>query len=113
MENDHNSSENNLTDQTVSTSASVRDVIEYEQTLEILQHMIKDPNSLKEGYKIFQKYETMRNFYTNLLKTIFNPQTDQKMRKLAASALKLFLRKNWSDDNYITNEERMVLYKLI
>jgi hypothetical protein len=33
-----------------------------------------------------------------------------KVIKLAASTLKIFLTKNWKDDEYINNEERMVFY---
>jgi hypothetical protein len=69
--------------------------------------MIKDPNYLKDGYKILSNYESHRNFYSNLCNIIFLNE-DSKIKKLAASVLKTFLNKNWSDNTLISNEEKMV-----
>jgi hypothetical protein len=71
--------------------------------------MIQNPLTLKNGYSTFKKFEGHRNFYLNLLKVIFNPDNKDKAKKLSCSTLKIFLNKNWSDDNYITNEERLVI----
>jgi hypothetical protein len=83
--------------------------IEYKTTDDLLYQMVKDPNILKDGYKIFSTYERFKNFYINLANVIFSPNVNTKVKKLASSTLKAFLIKNWSDDNYITNEERLVI----
>jgi hypothetical protein len=77
-------------------------------TEELLNGMTRDPNLLKDGYKIFSSYEKFKNFYINLANVTFSPNVDSKVKKLASSTLKTFLIKNWSDDNYITNDERLV-----
>jgi hypothetical protein len=89
-------------------SQTTRPSIEYEKIEEMLINMSKDPNLLKQGYSLISSYEKCRNFYLNFLKVIFISNLDSKVKKLAASTLRIFLNKNWSDDEYITNEERMV-----
>jgi hypothetical protein len=102
-------SNNDIGDHMVSTNeVSSREIIEYEKLEELLLNMSKDSNQLKQGYTIMSIYEKCRNFYLNFLKIIFANEKDIKVKKLAASTLKIFLTKNWSDDDYITNEERMV-----
>ena len=81
--------------------------IDYATTEQTLLKMIRDPNYLKDGYKIFSAYETYKNFYANLCHIIFN-STEPKVIKLAASVLRTFLTKNWSDSNYISTEEKLV-----
>jgi hypothetical protein len=86
----------------------LRSPIDYEKIELSLINMSKDPNLLKTGYSIISAYERNRNFYLNFLKLIFASECNDKVKKLAASSLKIFLTKNWSDDGYITNEERLV-----
>ena len=75
----------------------------------LVSNMAKDPEMLKSGYQLLSKYEMNRNFYLNLLKLIFSGEAiDNKSQRLACSVVATFLKKNWSDDSYITNEERMV-----
>jgi hypothetical protein len=94
----------------VSTSEpeTQRAPINYETIEHSLMNMSQDPNLLKSGYTILSSYERNRNFYINFLKVIFSSECNEKVKKLAASSLKIFLSKNWSDEAYITNEERLV-----
>ncbi len=87
---------------------TTRNAIELEKTEELLINMAKDPNLLKQGYSLFSNFEKFRNFYINFLKVIFLSSHEIKVKKLASSTLKIYLMKNWSDDEYITNEERLV-----
>lgn len=103
-------SENDTSDQiSLNTEIKItRTVVEFEKMEELLLYMSNDPNLLKQGYKLISEYEKNRNFYLNFMKVIFNSEHNTKVKKLAASTLKIFLNKNWSDENYITPEERMV-----
>lgn len=83
-------------------------VMEYSKTEELLKNMIQNSDMLKQGYKLFGNFETCKNFYVNLIKVIFESQSHDKIKKLAASTLKIFLNKNWSDENYITIDEKKV-----
>jgi hypothetical protein len=87
-----------------------RSAIEYEIIESTLINMSRDPNLLKNGYTQISLYEKNRNFYLNFLKVIFSSECTQNVKKLGASTLKIFLTKNWNDDSYITNEERLVIY---
>ena len=101
------------TEQLSNTEASsTRNIIEYEKIEQCLTSMATDPNLLKGGYNVIAQFERNRNFYLNFLKVIFSSNCGAHVRKLAASTLKIFLNKNWSDDSYITNEERLVSYYL-
>ncbi len=82
--------------------------LDYAITEQIVQKMTRDANYLKDGYKIFSTYEKFKNFYSNLCYIIFN-NTEPKSIKFAASVLKTFLTKNWSDSNYISTDEKLVL----
>ena len=94
------------------TTNSTRNIVEYEKIEQCLMSMTSDPNLLKGGYNVIAQYERNRNFYLNFLKVIFTSNCGEHVRKLAASTLKIFLNKNWSDDSYMTNEERLVIYYL-
>ena len=83
-------------------------VMEYSKTEELLNNMINNPDLLRQGYKAFTNFEKYRNFYINLLKVVFEIKHHDKVKKLAASSLKTFLNKNWSDDDYITVDEKKV-----
>jgi len=96
-----------MEDNNKDTVLITRPKIEFEKMEEVILTMINDQNLLKRGYIIFSDIENHRNFYINFLKIIFG-NYDAKCRKLCCSSLKIFLNKNWSDDNYITNDERLV-----
>ena len=102
------SNNENLESSTSQDNTLSRAVVEYEIIEGNLVNMSKDPNQLKTGYSTFTCFEKNRNFYLNLLNVIFNSGCCDQVKKLAASTLKIFLNKNWSDENYITNEERRV-----
>jgi hypothetical protein len=89
---------------------NINNTMDLKTTETLLCQMVKDPNMLKDGYKIFSAYENQRNFYTNLTTVLFTPNIENKIKKLCASTLKTFLIKNWSDDNFITNDERLVKF---
>jgi len=82
--------------------------VSFEEIEKILVTMSTEANLLKSGFNIFSSFETKNNFYLNFLKIILCSENSDKVKKLAASTLKIFLTKNWSDDNYIKNEERLV-----
>jgi hypothetical protein len=88
-------------------------IMDYTKTEELLNSMIQNPDMLKQGYKLFGNFETYKNFYVNLIKIIFESQANEKIKKLAASTLKIFLNKNWSDENYIQIDEKKVRISLI
>jgi hypothetical protein len=88
-------------------TTSIRGSIDYETIEQLVVKMSIDPYMLKEGFQIFSKFEKDRHFYLNLLRIMFSDKGD-KIKKLAGSTLHTFLRKNWSDDHYILNEERLV-----
>ncbi len=87
-------------------------VIEYSKTEEFLKNMTQNSDLLKQGYKVFGNFETCKNFYVNLIKIIFESQSNDKIKKLAASTLKIFLNKNWSDETYISLDEKKVRNKI-
>jgi hypothetical protein len=88
--------------------SNLKGVVEYETLESILLNMSRDAKLLKSGYTIISQYEKNRNFYLNFLKVIFDSSCGEIVKKLAASTIKIFLTKNWSDDTYISNEERLV-----
>lgn len=96
-----------ISTQTLET-AFTRTEVEYSLMEQLLINLSKIPNLLKQGYTLVANYEKCKNFYLNFLKIIFVSELDSKIKKLAASTFKIFLTKNLSDDEYITNEERMV-----
>lgn len=101
--------ENTETISTQIDNNSVSNSVDYETIQKILIEMADNTSLLKEGYNLISNYERNRNFYINFLKIIFSSNLNDKIRKLGASTLKIFLNKNWSDDSYITNEERLVI----
>lgn len=98
--------------ETISVEENSRAPIEYTTTESLIKTMVRDPQLLKDGFKTFSKYEKHQNFYINLLLVLFNTNLSDKDKKLAASTLKIFLRRNWSDNNYITDNERLVSFIL-
>lgn len=105
---------NNESEEQISTNAesiSERATVEYEKVEELLLNMTKDADILRRGYSLVANYEKNKYFYLNILKVIFSSEQDIKVKKLAASTFKIFLNKNWCDDEYMTNEERMVSFE--
>ena len=94
---------------------STNRVMEMSKTEELLRSMVENPDLLKQGYKVFSSFETHQNFYLNFLKMIFESNSNDVVKKLASSSLKIFLKKNWCDENYILVDEKMVqlLYNYI
>jgi hypothetical protein len=104
-------SNNDGGDQILSTNESnSTGILEYEQLEELIVNMTQDSNLLKQGYSLISNLEKCKGLYLNFLKIIFTTGMEGKVIKLAASTLKIFLTKNWKDDEYINNEERMVFY---
>lgn len=91
--------------------SSMRGPVDYETVEHLVKTMVKDPVFLKNGFHTFSKLEKYKNFYINLLSLIFTSELPEKDKKLAASTFKIFLKKNWSDNEYITDEERLVSTK--
>jgi len=83
-------------------------IIECEELEHILKQMVSDPNVLKNGYKILSEYEMHNKFLLNLLNIAVNPETQGDLRKLVCSTLKLFMKKNWDNEMFISNTEKMV-----
>jgi len=103
----HDKKKNQMNKKTVNTQNKIF-VMEYSKTEELLNNMINNPDLLRQGYKVITNFEKYRNFYVNLLKIVFEIKYPDKVKKLAASSLKTFLNKNWSDDEYITVDEKKV-----
>lgn len=89
-----------------------RSIMEYEVSEKLIKDMTHNSNSLQNGYKIFSQFEKSKNFYINLLNLIFNSNLSDKEKKLACSTVKIFLKKNWLDKAYITDDEKMVCFYL-
>lgn len=77
---------------------------------QIINEMVTYPVKLQSGYSLFSKIETCRGFYSSLLTLILCNQCSKSEIKLASSVLLNFLRKNWSDDNFISIEEKMEIF---
>ena len=76
--------------------------------------MLSDGNTLKNGYNILKEVETLNKFHLHMLNIVLNPQTSVQLRKLATCSLKIFIKKNWNDETYISFTEKMVaIYYII
>ena len=84
--------------------------IEYDELEHKLKLMVSDPNVLKNGYKILSEIELYNKFHLNLLNIVLNPQSSGHLRKLASCCLKIFTKKNWNNEAYISQTEKMVLF---
>jgi len=87
--------------------------IEYDDLEQKLKLMLSNSNDLKNGYNILKEVETFNKFHLNLLNIVLNPQSDNQLRKLACCSLKIFIKKNWNNEAYISFTEKMVINKLI
>lgn len=81
--------------------------------------MIIDQNNLKNGYKTLSNYEDFSGFYVGLLHLIFssvestdNIAANKVFIKLCSSSFLVFLKKNCSDENYLSFNEKMVIFIL-
>ena len=86
----------------------IRKNIEVETLHTILKVMENNSNILKNGFNILSEYEKDKGFYYGILTIIFLSKDDIKLKKLSCSSFNIFIKKNWSDENYITNEEKLV-----
>lgn len=83
-------------------------LIDLEELQKVLQEMVSNQKNLIKGSTILDYYLTQRNFHVGILKIIFN-NTDQKnLVRFSSSVLNLYIRNNWSYNNLITNEEKLV-----
>lgn len=85
-------------------------VIEYDDLENKFKSMVSDSNSLKNGHKILSEFEKFNKFHLNMLKIIVNKETSGNLRKLVCISLRIFLKKNWNDEAYISHLEKMVLF---
>jgi hypothetical protein len=87
-----------------------RTIMDYEVSEKLIKDMTNNSSLLQNGYKTFSQFEKSKNFYINLLNLIFNSNLSDKEKKLACSTIKIFLKKNWLDKAYITDDEKMVFF---
>lgn len=89
---------------------NIRQVISIERLKGLLTDMLNSSFNLKQGYQLLSQYEQYHCFYINLLQISLSTNDDLKLNpnlsKLASASLLIFLRKNWSDNNYISENER-------
>ena len=85
-------------------------ILNYSQSVEIIKELTIDAHKLQNGFTIMIQYEKFKNFYINLLKILFDNENNDKCRKLASSIVKIFIKKNWLDTEYISNDEKTVNY---
>ncbi len=83
-------------------------LIQEEELEKVFKEMILNDDDLKNGFNILNKLENLRNFHVGVLLIIFNNLDNVKLKRLACSALSIFIRKNYNMNNYITNEEKLV-----
>ena len=74
----------------------------------MLKDMASNQNSLLNGYNILSQYEKRKKFYIGMLEIIFSHLNDKILTKLCCSSFKIFIQKNWSDENFIDCNERLV-----
>lgn len=90
-----------------------KNILTFEEVFQLLHEMTNNPNLLKNGFDLISKYQQMKNFYFYLVNIIFNSNQNEKISKLAISTVGIFLRKNWTDQNYISEDEKKVIIKII
>ena len=79
----------------------------------MIDEMISNPKKLSQGHILITKYEIIKGFYISLLQIALNENTQKSKIKLSASILMNYLRKNWSDDNFICLEEKMEIFSIL
>lgn len=89
-----------------------KDFVTFEFMNTTIIEMLKDPHKLSQGHKFLSQYEKCPGFYISLLKIVFlsEPNSQKSLIKLSSSILLNYLRNNWSDENYITLEEKMEIF---
>jgi hypothetical protein len=80
---------------------------------EILIDLINDQNRLINGYKILSQFERCQGFLFSFLSIIFSNIENRNLLKLSCSSFNIFLKKNWTDENYICNDEKLVKINLL
>ena len=89
------------------------EVVTFEIMKQIINEMCFDNTKLQEGYSLFTKIEFVRGFYTSLLTIVYDKDSRTNEIKLSSSVLMLFLRRNWSDYNYMSLQEKMECFALL
>lgn len=100
----------NSTNPNSNANNNEQEIVTPEIMKKIICDLLNDPNKLKTGFTLFSNLECCRGFYTSLLYITLNNQSSKNEIKLASSVLLNFLRRNWSDDNFISIEEKMELF---
>jgi len=86
--------------------------VEYNELENKLKLMLSDPTALKNGYNSLCEVEPYNKFHLNLLNIVLNPESSGHLRKLASCSLKIFIKKNWNNEAYISFTEKMVIFYL-
>lgn len=73
----------------------------------LLEMSVKQDN-LKNGYNTLNLYENQKNFHIGVLDIIFKNIGNINLVKLSCCILNLYIKKNWSMNNLITPEEKLV-----
>lgn len=102
--------ETNYTSSSNITKENDSEIVTLEIMKGIINDMIIDPKKLQTGFSLFSKIEYCKGFYITLLQMVLDKSSKHSEIRLAASVLLNFLRKNWSDDNYISLEEKMEFF---
>jgi hypothetical protein len=83
-------------------------IIDLEELNKVLHEMISNKKNLQNGYKIFEHYMLQRNFHVGILKIIFSNMENKLLLRFSCTVLNIYIRKNWSVNYLITNEEKLV-----
>jgi hypothetical protein len=83
-------------------------IIDIEELNKVLHEMISNKKNLENGCKIFDYYMLQRNFHLGILKIIFSNMESKLLLRFSCSVLNIYIRKNWSFNCLITNEEKFV-----
>lgn len=84
-----------------------------EEIENLINQMTTNYTILSNSFAILSQYEKRSNFYLSLLKLGFT-STNDKAKKLSLSSFLTFIKANYTKDQWISNEERLVShYNLI
>ena len=75
----------------------------------LLSQMINDSSLLANGYNVLSKYETCNGFYCYLLEIGLLSMESKALKKLSTSVFLTFLFKNYSNENSISDNEKLNL----
>lgn len=86
--------------------------IDLEELQKVLHEMISNQKNLQKGYKILEYYIIQRNFHVGILKIIFSNMDNRNLVRFSCSILNIYIKKNWSFNALISNEEKLVKFFL-